>query len=329
MCYHNYRAKWTKVIPHIKYFIFSKEYYQVFLSFSVLGGISASTLFTPPVAAVGHWFNVKRGWATGLACTAGGLGGVIFPLIIMFAAPVIGFPWSIRIIALLSAILCAIACLTVRTRLPPKKAPSFLDLKALRDRKYGSASLGVFLVEFAVFVPITYVSSYALDVGFSQEMSYAAVVFLNVGAVFGRFLPGLVADRLGRFNIMSLNCFMCSFFTFVLWLVGDLVAPDNLGLFIAYVVLFGFWSGAAISLAPVCISQVCEIQDYGKRVGTTWTLVSFGTLIAIPIAGAIQEHNDGAYFGLIVFGGALYFSSFAAFVISRGICTEWSLSAIF
>jgi sugar phosphate permease len=58
------------------------EYYQIFLSFSVLGGISSSTLFTPPIAAVCHWFNIRRGWATGVACTAGGLGGVIFPLII-------------------------------------------------------------------------------------------------------------------------------------------------------------------------------------------------------------------------------------------------------
>lgn len=221
----------------------------------------------------------------------------------MFAAPRIGFAWSIRIIALISVVLCSIACLTVRTRLPPKKAKGFLDLKALIDLKYGSASLGVFLVEFAVFVPITYVTSYALHVGFSQQMSYAIVVFLNLGAVFGRFLPGIAADRLGRFNVMSVNCFMCSFFIFVFWLVGDLEAPEKLGLFIAFAVLFGFWSGAAISLAPVCISQVCEIQDYGKRVGTTWTLVSFGTLIAIPIAGAIQEHNHGAYYGLIIFGG--------------------------
>ncbi|KAJ5798012.1 uncharacterized protein N7503_007308 [Penicillium pulvis] len=308
---------------------FSQEYYQIFLSFSVLGGISASTLFTPPVAAVGHWFNIRRGWATGVACTAGGLGGAIFPLIIMFVAPRIGFAWSIRIIALICAALCSVACLTVRTRLPQKKAATFLDLKALLDLKYGSASLGVFLVEFAVFVPITYITSYALDAGFSEEMSYAVLVFLNLGAVFGRFLPGLAADRLGRFNVMSVNCLMCSLFTFILWLYGDLVAPDNLGIVISYAVLFGFWSGAAISLAPVCISQVCEIEDYGKRVGTTWTLVSFGTLIAIPIAGTVQQHNHGEYYGLIIFGGALYISSFIAFVVSRGICRGWSFGTKF
>lgn len=37
---------------------------------------------------------------------------------------------------------------------------------------------------------------------------------------------------------------------------------------------FGFWSRAAISLAPVCISQGCTTEDYGKQNGTTFTIVS-------------------------------------------------------
>ncbi|KAJ5382314.1 hypothetical protein N7517_000225 [Penicillium concentricum] len=312
------------IVLSLIFLSFSQEYYQIFLSFSVLGGISASTLFTPPLAAVGHWFNVRRGWATGVACTAGGVGGCIFPLIILFVAPRIGFAWAIRIIALVCALLCSIACLTLRTRLPPKKAVASLDFKALKDIKYGSATLAVFFAEFAAFIPITYITSYTLHSGFDEQLSYAILVFLNLGAVFGRFLPGLVADRMGRFNVMIVNCLMCSLFTLILWLCGDLVEPKSLGIVIGYAVLFGFWSGSAISIAPVCISQVCEIQDYGKRVGTTWTLVSFGTLIALPIAGAIQQHNNGEYYGLIIFGGVLYITSTIAFVVSRGICKGWA-----
>ncbi|PYI08758.1 MFS general substrate transporter [Aspergillus sclerotiicarbonarius CBS 121057] len=305
--------------------LIAAEYYQIFLSFSVLGGISSSTLWSPPVAAVGHWFNKRRGLVTGVACTAGGIGGVIFPLIILFVAPRIGFAWSLRVIALLCAVLCAIACLTVKTRLPPKKADSFIDLAALRDMKYASTSLAVFFVEFSIFTPITYIVSYALHVGVDEKMAYAILVFLNLGAVFGRFLPGLMADKWGRFNVMVLVCLMCALFTLILWLCADLEAPTNLGMVISYAVLFGFWGGATISLVPVCISQVCDIQDYGKRVGTTWTLVSFGTLIGIPIAGAIQQHNHGEYYGLIVFGGVLYAVTTVAFIISRGICHGWSL----
>ncbi|OQD87613.1 hypothetical protein PENANT_c005G03173 [Penicillium antarcticum] len=289
-------------------FSLSEEYYQIFLSFSVLGGLSACTLFTPAISTVGHWFNLRRGWATGVACTAGGIGGVLFPLIILYAAPRIGFPWAIRIIALISAILCVCACLLLKTRLPPnKKAGASVDFRALRDLKYASTTAAVFLVEFAVFIPITYIASYAISVGVDDTMSYLLIPFLNVGAIPGRFLPGLVADRVA------------------LWTK----AGDDLTAVVCYAVFFGFWSGAAISLTPVCISQVCATDDYGKRTGTTFTISSVGTLVGIPIAGAILESDGGEYGGLIVFGGVLYLAATVAFVIARGICVGWSFGVKF
>ncbi|OQE26083.1 hypothetical protein PENFLA_c007G07930 [Penicillium flavigenum] len=307
-------------------FSFSEEYYQIFLSFSVLGGLSACTLFTPAVSAVVHWFNIRRGWATGVACTAGGIGGVAFPLIILFAAPKIGFGWAIRIIALLCAVLCTVACGLLKTRLPPnKKAGASVDFRALKDVKYAATTVAIFLVEFAVFIPITYIASYGAYIGVEDTMSYLLIPFLNIGAIPGRFLPGLVADRLGRFNVMVLTSLICSLLTLALWFK----AGNNLAAIICYAVFFGFWSGAAISLTPVCISQVCATEDYGKRNGTTFTIVSIGTLVGIPIAGAIQERSGGEYGGVIIFGGVLYLSATVTFILARGICAGWSLKTKF
>ena len=297
------------------------------LSFSVLGGLSACTLFTPAVSAVGHWFNIRRGLATGIACTAGGLGGVIFPIVILFAAPKVGFPWAIRIIALICAVLCTLACLLLRTRLPlNKKAGAGLAFRALhQDSKYAVTTAAVFLVEFAVFVPYTYIASYAVHVGVPRQLGYAMTPFLNLGAIPGRFLPGLLADKLGRFNVMIITSLICAILTFVLWLT----AGDNTAAIIAYALFFGFWSGAAISLTPVCIFQVCETEDYGKRNGTTFTVVSIGTLTGVPIAGAIQQCDNGEYWGLIVFGGVLYLAGTVVFALARGACKGWGLRVRF
>lgn len=222
--------------------------------------------------------------------------------------------------------LCALACLLLRTRLPPNhQAGMAIDFNALREPKYAVTTLAVWLVEFAVFVPYTYISSYGLHAGMDPSLAYKLSVFLNVGAIPGRALPGLLADRVGRFNIMSLTALVCAILTLALWYI----AGDNDGAIIAYATCFGFWSGAAISLTPVCISQVCRTEDYGKRNGTTFTLVSIGTLTAIPIAGAILEYNNGEYWGLIVFGGVLYLASFVAFVIARGVAGGWQLNTKF
>lgn len=58
--------------------------------FSIIGGIASSLTFTPSIAAVGHWFNKKRGNATGIAATGGAFGGVIFPLLLQNLIPKIG-----------------------------------------------------------------------------------------------------------------------------------------------------------------------------------------------------------------------------------------------
>ncbi|RAH45833.1 monocarboxylate permease-like protein, Mch4 [Aspergillus brunneoviolaceus CBS 621.78] len=300
----------------------STEYYQIMLSFSVLGGLSSCLLFTPAISAIGHWFNVRRGLATGIACTAGGLGGVFFPLIILYVAPHLGFAWALRIIGIICFVLCGLACLLLKTRLKPDPSRHMgIDIHALREHNYALTTLAVWLVEFAVFVPYTYLCSYGLSANLGESMAYKLCVFLNVGAIPGRAFPGLLADRIGRFNVMALTALVCGIITLSLWYK----AGTSEAAIIAYSVLFGFWSGAAISLTPVCIAQVCRTEDIGKRNGTTFTLVSFGTLTAIPIAGAIQESNGGSFWGLIIFGGVLYLAACAAFVVARGVAGGWAL----
>ncbi|KAI4848324.1 putative monocarboxylate transporter [Aureobasidium sp. EXF-8845] len=301
----------------------STEYYQFILSFGVLGGLSTCCLFTSAVSAIGHWFHRRRGFAMGIACTAGGSGGLAYSLIILFLAPRIGFGWSIRIIGFISAGLCLVGCLLVKSRLPPNKVKGAkIDIKALRDPPYAAVTIAITLVEFAVFIPYTFLVDQALGAGMSRNLSYALVPILNASAIPGRLLPGYIADKYGRLNTMTITTIICCLLTFLLWLIGS----GNHAAIIAYTVLFGFWSGAAISLTPVCIQQVCKTEDIGKRTGTTFTISSFGTLIGIPIAGAILgdgRGRGGGYDGLIAFSGGVI-----AFVVARGLTGGWKWKTV-
>jgi predicted MFS family arabinose efflux permease len=302
------------------------EFYQFLLSFGVLGGISASLLFNPSVSAIGHWFFKRRALATGIACTAGGIGGIVFPLIIIYLTPRLGFPWSMRIIALICAILGVVACLLLRKRLPPNVAGgSAIDLKSLREPKFAMTTLAVFLVEFAVFIPYTYISSYAIHAGgMDSQTAYLLNMLLNVGAIPGRALPGYVADRFGVFNTMCITAFTCAAIILGLWST----ASGNSAMITSFVVLYGFWSGAAISLTPVCIGQVSKTEDYGKRSGTAFFTASLGALAGIPISGAIVQANGGSYQGLVFFSGAFYLAASVAFACVRVMCGGWGLRMI-
>lgn len=219
----------------------------------------------------------------------------------------------------------ALLLVSSSARLPPnKKAGASIDLKALAEIKYGLTTLAVFLIEFAVFIPYTYISSYAIYAGIEPEHAYRLITFLSAGAIPGRALPGYVADRFGAFNTMCVTAFTCSLFVFALWLT----AGSSESAITAFAVIFGFWSRAAISLTPVCVASICTIENYGKRNGATFSTASFGALIGIPIAGAILQ-TTGDYQGLVVFGGATYFAAFIAFALTRLVATDWNWKASF
>ncbi|KAH7176741.1 riboflavin transporter MCH5 [Dactylonectria macrodidyma] len=308
------------MIASLVFLSLSREYYQFLLSFGVCGGVSASLLFNPALSAVGHWFCKRRALATGIACTAGGLGGIAFPLIIQYLAPRIGFPWAIRIIALISAVHLIVANITLRKRLPPvREAKLLIDFGLLRDLKFSMTVCAVFFVEFAVFIPYSYISSYALYHGFALKKAFLLCVILNAGAVPGRMLPGYVADRVGAFNTMCATSFCCGVLVLGLWLT----AGGSEAMVMSFTGLFGFWSGAAISLSPVCISRVCKIEDYGKSNGMAYFIASFGALIGIPMAGALLNTNHDPYQRLILFAGGAYGVAFVAFCVARGVAGGW------
>ncbi|KAH7041230.1 major facilitator superfamily domain-containing protein [Microdochium trichocladiopsis] len=319
---------WKLVVPgsiglvlSMVFLSLSTEFYQIFLSFGICGGLGASLLFNPAVSAIGHWFCKRRAFATGIACTAGGISGIAFSLIIQYLAPRIGFPWAMRIIALISAALLGVASLTLRKRLPAEpRARLLMDFSLFRQKDFAVTVCAVFFVEFAVFIPYAFISSYALYQGWSLQDSFLLNTVLNAGAIPGRMLPGYVADRIGAFNTMCVTSMACAVLVLGMWQT----AGDSRAAIMAFTALFGFWSGAAISLAPVCISRVCKIEDYGKANGMAYFIASFGALIGIPIAGALLGAGHDHYQNLIIFGGSAYLLAFVWFVIARGVAGGWS-----
>lgn len=254
---------------------FCTRYWQFMLVLGVLMGIGTSLIFTPAIAAVGHYFYERRGEATGIAAMGGSVGGVIFPLVLEALFPRIGWAWATRVIALFCLISLGMACMLIRSRLPPKPASKeniLPDFRIFRDPIFTLTTAGVFLIEWGLFVPVTYISSYALAEGFSSTFSYQILAILNAGSAFGRWLPGYIADYLGRFNTMILAVLGCLVTTACLWLP----AGGSLALLVVYSVLFGFFSGSNISLTPVCVGQLCKTEHYGRYYATAYTIVSMG-----------------------------------------------------
>ncbi|KAK8150077.1 hypothetical protein G3M48_004282 [Beauveria asiatica] len=299
---------------------FCTELWHFILSFGILGGLGTSLIFTPCIAAVGHWFKARRGFATGIATCAGGLGGIIFPLMLTDLFTRIGYGWATRVVALICLVCSCIGVCLVRSRLPPaQNATAHPDPRIFRQTPFTLATIGIFLLEFSLFIPLAFISTYAIHMGFSHEFAYHLIPIMNAGSVVGRSLPGYYSDVIGAFNTCLLSVALSLVACLCVWLP---LGHTSAGVII-FAVLFGFASGTSIAIAPVCIGRMCKTQEYGRYYATTYTVVSFACLIGIPIAGSIVQANGGQYNQLIIFTGCIYVGSAAFLVWAKATKLGW------
>ncbi|RCI09521.1 hypothetical protein L249_3941 [Ophiocordyceps polyrhachis-furcata BCC 54312] len=285
---------------------FCRELWQFVLSFGLLAGFGTSLLFTPCIAAIGHWFRHRRGFATGMASTAGGIGGIVFPLMLTSLFDSVGYAWATRCLAFTCLACGLVGVLLVRSRLPPARdATAHPDLRILRQVPFTLTTVAIFLLEFSLFIPLTFISTYALHMGFDQSFAFHLLPIMNAGSVVGRALPGYYADVVGPIN----TCLASVLLSLVACICVWLPLGHTAGGIIVFSLLFGFASGTSIAIAPVCIGRMCKTRNYGRYYASAYTVVSFACLLGVPIGGSIVRASKGSYTSLIVLTGAVYVGS--------------------
>ncbi|PNS18486.1 Riboflavin transporter MCH5 [Sphaceloma murrayae] len=308
------------------------QYWHFLLVFGLLGGVGTSLMFTPSISSIGHWFMVRRGLATGIAICGGGLGGVIYPLMLQRLFTTTSFAWATRAMGFTFILLFAIANLFIRSRLPPKPGSSVLPSpRVFRSLPFTLTTVGTFFQEWGLFTPITYLTSYALhSKSMSTPLAYQLIAIFNAFSVLGRWLPGLIADHVGRYNTMILALLLCALSSLALWLPASILTASTIAspvlvrnLTIAFAALMGLGSGSNLSLTPVCVGQLCDTNEYGRYYASCYTVVSFATLTGIPIAGSLVRAAGDEYWAVVVFTGICYFVSFGAFTTVRVMKVGW------
>lgn len=278
--------------------------YQLFLAQGLLFGMGLACIFNPSLAVIGHWFKRKRAYAIGVVASGSSVGGVFFPIMLQRLIPTIGFPWAVRAVAFVCLGCLIIACLLIRTRLPPSKNISlrgFFDWGGFRDWKYVSAGIGAFLVFYALFIPYFYIQIYANFRGVPNSFAIYLLPIINAFGFPSRIIPGILADRWGCLNVLVPSTLIASVFTLALWLRAHDTATIT-----AFAAMYGLFTGAFVSLLPAYVYTISPIEVYGARLGSMYLLVGIANLVGTPTAGAFLSTIDQTGFdGLIIFTGVL------------------------
>lgn len=256
------------------------------------------------MAATGQYFRKRRGAALGVAVAGSSLGGVLFPIALnrMFANPSLGFGWTIRIVGFWILALLIISCPLIRARLPPRKG-SLILLKAFKELPYDLICFASFLMLFGTFTPIFFLPEFATQQGMSQQLAYYTLAILNASSLFGRLIPGYLADHLGRLNMYCAAGIITGIMA-ICWQE----ASGNAGI-IVFAAIYGFFSGSIVSLQTTCIATVPRNpQDIGTYLGMGMFISSFATLAGPPLNGLLVS-NYGTFdqaatmSGIIVLAG--------------------------
>lgn len=318
----DYGSRWVLIVGSIITFFsmlgvsFCTTLVALLLVQGVGFGLGGSMLFLPGCALVNQYFDKRKGTAMSVIIGAASFGGIIWPLILqaLFEHPGIGFAWGVRIASFLLAILLTISNVLMRPRLPPTPASlrqpwsQAWTLLTEDARTYTLFVLGVAILFINFFVPFFTIASYARNVGFSPSMATHMVAIMNAASLIGRLSSGPLADRYGRFNVLSLFGF-ASFFSLVLfWPIPGLTLTKA-GV-LALSVTYGVASGGSIATVASCVAQISKGGQAGAKLGLMWTLAAPGTLVGPVISTELVARCGGKYTALALWAaGTTLFGS--------------------
>jgi MFS family permease len=221
----------------------TSKFWQLVLTQGLLVGLGNSLMFTPAMICVTMAFFKNRGIALGLFVAGSSIGGVIWPIALGRLLRQHGFDWTFRIAGFIMIPLCVIS--TIMIRMPVMKAgagpPPKPDLKLLfKNKIYLTFAVGGWFAYMGLFAGLFFIAAYAVHIGINQSLAFYLVSIVNAASLFGRVVPGFLADRWGPLNLFAISAVLSGIIT------ACLTACTTTPGLIIYAVAYGFCSGVSI-----------------------------------------------------------------------------------
>ncbi|KAF7181202.1 hypothetical protein CNMCM7691_000331 [Aspergillus felis] len=274
------------------------EYWQVLLAQAFCIGVGNGCLYIPSVAIIPQYFSSRRAIATAVAASGSSLGGVLYPIVFRQLQPHIGVGWATRVLGFLVLVTTSFSLSVMRIHRVPKQRRVLTEFSAFKEVPYTLFCTAMLFGYIGFFNPIFYIEQYAIQKhAMGEELAFYLVSILNAASIPGRIVPGLLGLRFGPLNIL-LGSAIISGILSLCW-----VTISNAGGLIAFAVLYGFFSGAFVSLPAVALMALTpNLQKLGTRMGMCSLLCGFGSLCGAPVAGAILD-NTRSYVGVQLYSG--------------------------
>ena len=288
------------------------QYWQTMLAQAFLIGLGNGCIFVPSVAILPQYFSTRKALANGIAASGSSIGGVIYPVVFRQLLQRLGFAWATRVLGFISLVTVWFSVIVMRPRVLPKGRRKMVDFSAFTEAPYLCFCFAMFFGFIGFYGPIYYIQPFAIQKGItSVDFGFYLLPILNAASVPGRIIPNFVADHVGPLNILM----PASLITGILALCW--IGIKNLPGTIVFAILYGFFSGAFVSMPPVAVTSLTkDMRKLGTRMGQCFFFSAFGLLCGTPVSGAILKSRAG-WLGVQLFSGVTIFLAGCLMVAAR------------
>ncbi len=282
-----------------------------YLTYSAIGGIGVGVSYGALLSCIQKWFPHRRGFATGIATAAFGLGTVAFSPIIgaMLEKNGNNVSATLRILSLVFLVVGLIACCFIQ--LPteeylsklPKPAPKKNAIVSAREvpLKEAIRTVPFWCILFTIFFynatwnmlnPI--IRPLGEERGLSSALALTCVSLTGVFNAAGRFVMSALSDKLGRVETVVILCVVTIVCALLLMFMGSYA-------YIVVVLITAFAFGGPSAINPATTTDFFGAKYTGTNYGVAMLSLGFSSIIFNSISNALVK-STGKYAMTFVMG---------------------------
>ncbi|HEY5207442.1 MAG TPA: MFS transporter [Roseiarcus sp.] len=262
-----------------------------FTAAHVLIGIGAGTGFAPMMADISHWFVKRRGVAVVIVASGNYFAGTIWPLLMSFTIPLIG--WRVTYAGIGIIVAAAILPLTLAMRRRPSAA---VYEQAEAATEAARADVGIkprlllvlliaagFSCCVAMSMPQVHLVAYCGDLGYGVARGAEMLSLMMALGIVSRIGSGFVADAIGGSATLLIGSFMQGV-ALLLYLYFN-------GLESLFIVsgIFGLFQGGIVPMYAVICRELLPPRRAGAAIGIVVSATIFGMAFGGYFSGVIFD----------------------------------------
>ncbi|MFL2060254.1 L-lactate MFS transporter [Marinilactibacillus psychrotolerans] len=273
----------------------AESLWQLYLYYSLIAGVGIGFVYVCPLSTCVKWFPDKKGFITGIAVGAFGLGGFLFNSFIQSFIESVGVSRAFFYQGIIYMIIGLIGAQLLRQ---PKINTSEVSDKIINDNEFTVTQMiktkSFYLIWFIYLtgtitglLVIGLAKDIGMDVaGLAPEIAANAVALAAIFNALGRITWGILSDKLGRLRVISVM------FGLTAVAVGLLsTITPNTWLFFSIVAIIAFCFGGFLAVIPPLTSDYYGIKNLGANYGLVYQGYGIAALVGpmlISLAGGFK-----------------------------------------